>query len=615
MGAGSRKANRNRPGTGHFPSTPISALLWSSYGFALLLPNLLLMASAPTGGSMLKLLAAAGILLLLHSWTRRLRLLVLLALPWFALLPLDAYYTATYGQPPDASLLVVLMQTTPDEAADYLRGRELKLIAGFGLSLGLWGLALRRAGHRRLRTPPALIGLSRALMGLMVAVPAVASLPAFSGLDHYLGSSGDDSGIERDGLPWGVDRLRHVYPYGRMISGVEFAVGHRNVEAMHRELQDFRFKARRELPAAAAAQREVHVFVVGESSRRDRWGLLGYGRDTTPELSALERSGGVIGLGNAISSWSITHASVPTLLSRKSDLDHRRIFPERSLVSLYREAGFRTYWISNQVRPFGAGNTLSHMADEADESTWTTVNGNYSHGKQTHDGALIEPLQAVLARGEPRVFIVLHMIGSHDAYQTRYPAEFNRFHPSMEDLGLNDHHSVANRVAVNNSYDNSIAHTDHVLAETIRRIGAAAPLASLYFVSDHGENLFDGDCARSGHGDSTRWNFEVASFIWTSPGWQKLFADRLHQLRAHRAEPIGSNNVFHTAAGLAGIRSDKARADLDLGSTEFRRSVRHINTPQTMDFDQVQFSGACLWGRKGPSDRSAALQDRAKIGA
>jgi glucan phosphoethanolaminetransferase (alkaline phosphatase superfamily) len=589
--------------------------LWTAYGLALLLPNLLLMISAPTGGSVLKLLGAGVILLVLHSWTRRLRLLVLLSLPWFLLLPLDAYYTATYGQPPDASLLVVLIQTTPDEAADYLRGRELRLIAAFAISLGLWLLALRRAGHRRLRTPPAMIGLSRGLMGLMVLVPAVAALPAFSGLEHYLGSSGDDSAIDRDGLPWGIDRLRHIYPYGRMISGVEFAIGQRNVEAMHQALQDFRFKAHRDLPASAIMQREVHVFVVGESSRRDRWGLLGYARDTTPELSALESTGTVIGLGNAISSWSITHASVPTLLSRKSDLDHRRIFPERSLISLYHEAGFRTYWISNQARPFGAGNTLTHMADEADESIWTTVNGNYSHGQQTHDGALIEPLQAVLARGEPQVFIVLHMIGSHDAYQTRYPTAFNRFHPSMEDLGLTDHHAVANREAVNNSYDNSIAHTDHVLAETVRRIGAAAPLATLYFVSDHGENLFDGDCDRSGHGDSTRWNFEIASFIWTSPGWQKLFAGRLTQLRAHRNEPIGSNNVFHTAAGLAGIRFDKARPDLDLGSTEFRSSARHINTPQAMDFDQAIFAGTCLWGRKGPSDRSATVRGHAKIGA
>ena len=66
-----------------------------------------------------------------------------------------------------------------------------------------------------------------------------------------------------------------------------------------------------------------------------------------------------------------------------------------------------------------------------------------------------------------------------------------------------------------NSYDNSILFTDYVLNEFIKKLKQQEDAKSfLLYTSDHGEDIFDDGCDKSGHGLETKNNFEIASFIW-----------------------------------------------------------------------------------------------------
>jgi glucan phosphoethanolaminetransferase (alkaline phosphatase superfamily) len=64
----------------------------------------------------------------------------------------------------------------------------------------------------------------------------------------------------------------------------------------------------------------------------------------------------------------------------------------KSLVSAFREAGFRSYWISNQL-PIGMRETeISHYVREADEAVFMNLAMRVMHQQGRYDGNLLAPL-------------------------------------------------------------------------------------------------------------------------------------------------------------------------------------------------------------------------------
>jgi len=91
----------------------------------------------------------------------------------------------------------------------------------------------------------------------------------------------------------------------------------------------------------------VVVVVLDESSRFDRWSLNGYERETNPLLA---REDNLVMLKDVITPVSATRLSVPVIISRKPAMQSLKDgFSEKSFVSAFKEAGFKTFWISNQV--------------------------------------------------------------------------------------------------------------------------------------------------------------------------------------------------------------------------------------------------------------------------
>jgi lipid A ethanolaminephosphotransferase len=90
----------------------------------------------------------------------------------------------------------------------------------------------------------------------------------------------------------------------------------------------------------------LFVIVVGETARTANWGLSGYARQTTPELSKLD----VINFQQTTSCGTNTEVSVPCLFSvyGRRNYDEGKIRNSESLLNILDRAGMKVIWRDNQ---------------------------------------------------------------------------------------------------------------------------------------------------------------------------------------------------------------------------------------------------------------------------
>ena len=308
-------------------------------------------------------------------------------------------------------------------------------------------------------------------------------------------------------------------------------------------------------------QREIYIMVIGEASRAINWQLYGYERATNPRLS--ER--GDLVLFRKITTLSnTTHKSVPMMLSSAPATMHNELYRRSGMPALFNEAGFTTYFISNQS-PQGA--MIDNLAHDANHLIYVDA--------PRHDMQLVDSVREVL-RSDPsqRILFILHTYGSHFSYHQRYPREFARFLPD-DDVAI----KISNRDKIINAYDNSILYTDYVLAELIATLEKMPNVCSaIYYCADHGEDLMDERDCRFLHSSPTvtYYQLHVASLAWFSPLYRKIFADKVTAAVSNSDASATTHSVFHTMADLASISSKYVEREASLVNSQFNNEApRH----------------------------------------
>jgi heptose-I-phosphate ethanolaminephosphotransferase len=144
-----------------------------------------------------------------------------------------------------------------------------------------------------------------------------------------------------------------------------------------------------------------------------------------------------------------------------ADRDHENlVYEQPNLLQLMHAAGFRLYWLSNQQTegPFDSQVSFLHRA--ADERVFINQRG-WGDGVSL-DGDLLPRLKDALSDGVEKRFIVVHLIGTHSAYDLRFPAEFGKANLNDRILarrGLMDYFFRRSRIELSNSYDNAVLYT------------------------------------------------------------------------------------------------------------------------------------------------------------
>ncbi|SFV07599.1 phosphoethanolamine transferase [Pseudoduganella namucuonensis] len=387
-------------------------------------------------------------------------------------------------------------------------------------------------------------------------------------------------------VPVEFDAFTGTWPFGLMARGVDFYKERQHLAELGSRSGAFTFKARQAEPNE---EPEVVVLVIGESSRYDRWSLNGYQRETNPLLS---REGNLVALRDVITAVSATRLSVPVIISRKPATQSLRDgFAEKSFITAYKEAGFKTYWLSNQIS-FGQFDTpVSVFAKEADVIQFLNLGGFTNNSN--FDQILLAPLRQTLAAPAPKKLIVLHTLGSHWNYSQRHPAEFDKWKPSLYGVNKPAYTDLRIKEQLNNSYDNSVLYTDWFLSQVIAALKSAPLRSSLVYVSDHGQTLYDGACRLAFHGHNTQYEFHVPAFVWYSDQYKDRYPDKVRQLERHRKSRLATENMFHTLLDLGDIRYPGERLEWSFVNKQFKHHKRYVDSYGWTNYDNAIVKGAC----------------------
>ena len=343
--------------------------------------------------------------------------------------------------------------------------------------------------------------------------------------------------------------------------------------------RDFKFDARSEHSATAP---EVYVMVVGETARAHNFSLYGYPRNTNPLLS---KTPGIKAFPNVTTQSNTTHKSVPMLLSAASAEDFERLFHEKGILAAFKEAGFHTVFISNQLPNHSF---IDFLGEQADEHYFLkkedALQGNH------YDEDLLQKLDEILPKADAsssahyhyryrKLFVVLHSYGSHFNYQERYPRSFAYFKPDSRSEAKPE-----NRRDLLNAYDNTIRYTDYILHGIIERLQKwegvqtktdgvyGQPISAMLYTSDHGENIFDDDRHLFLHAAPKASDYElhVPFIIWTSEGFSKQYPDILKALGENRSKQVQSSlSAFHTMLGIGGIQTRYRKDEYSVASDKY----------------------------------------------
>ena len=290
------------------------------------------------------------------------------------------------------------------------------------------------------------------------------------------------------------------------------------------------------------------VFVIGETTRWDHMGLLGYERDTTPKLSKEKNL--VAFRGESCD--TATKLSLRCMFVREGGtMDNPgRTLKEQNVFAVMKELGFTSELFAMQSEVW--------FYDNADVNNFSfreqIGSEKRNQGKAVDDMLLVPELQASLQRfPKGKHLVVLHTKGSHYLYSQRYPRSFARYQP--ECMGVDETCSKAQLI---NAYDNSILYVDTMLDSVLDQLRDKK--AIVFYASDHGESISENMHL---HGTPREMappeQFRVPMMVWASDKYLADPTNRSNFERLQAQQRVGKTHrhveLFDSILGCLGYSS------------------------------------------------------------
>jgi len=303
--------------------------------------------------------------------------------------------------------------------------------------------------------------------------------------------------------------------------------------------------------------RELVIFVVGETARADRFSLNGYSRKTNEYLEKQQ----VISFSEFQSCGTSTAVSVPCMFSylSKHDFSNDKASHTENLLDVLQYADVNVLWRDNNSNSKG-------VALRANYQSYKTAENNTICDVECRDEGMLVGLQGYIdLQKQGDVFIVLHQMGNHGpAYYKRYPKSFEKFKPACQTVQLED----CTVEEINNAYDNAILYTDYFLSKVIELLKPNSDKfeTAMFYVSDHGESL--GENGLYLHGlpyiMAPDNQTHVPAIMWFGQSFQ------INQsiIKAKESNKYSHDNIFHTVLGFMEIISETYNKELDILATE-----------------------------------------------
>lgn len=485
--------------------------------------------------------AIYGMLIIL-ALVNNARVFFWLLLPFFALSHVALYYAMFYKMPTDVSFWFLMFGASIAEVGDFMvRANKLFMVVFYSLyiAVGVFCYKNMQGVFFSDRKNPWRFALIALVLIPLSYAPRNANARDYA-LDVYR-------------------HFRKAYPQNIVLGYMAAKLEVEKLKDLIRQPPDFAPT----LEPAVSTQPATYVLVLGESARRDRLGLYGYHTNTTPLMAAQKD---LLVFNNMVSYGYNTSTSIPYALTKAVDVDMKPSF-----LSVFKQAGFKVFWLSNQAKYGEFDSLISSYAAAADVVHFMNVHSYSMTTPDNFDEKLMPFYQQALDDKADKKLIILHLYGSHPAFDKRYPPAAAVFA---------------------DSYDNSIHYTDMVLKQIITRLDDAKHLAGMIYLSDHGLSL--GECgAIDGHIDAKN-SYEVPFLMWFNPLWQQHNPEKYKTLQGRLASPLHTGDLFDGLTDIAGIHFASQDMSRAFANTGFQQHPRMVKAAQSeMDYDRSVTGEGC----------------------
>ena len=279
------------------------------------------------------------------------------------------------------------------------------------------------------------------------------------------------------------------------------------------------------------------------------------------------------GFDDMISRYPYTMRAVPMILSRKKLKDDTPYFAEKSLFSLFREAGYATYFLHYTTSSdLSEKNSLSFIYNEADHFI------NFESTKDNlHDINIRNELNKILTEDTQKKLIVIKMVGIHIGFQNRYPDEYDIRQPSLKKR-LKEKTSwekIRSKIFPNrilsedkkeealNTYKNAMDYSVEIIADLFNIAKKQPEPTLVMFSSDHGICIFE-----KGHlhiPANCREAFHIPVLFYLNPALRKnISSQKLENMSCNISSPLTQEYLFETIVSLANLSYPSADAAYNL---------------------------------------------------
>ena len=290
------------------------------------------------------------------------------------------------------------------------------------------------------------------------------------------------------------------------------------------------------------------VFVIGETTRWDHMGILGYNRDTTPKL-AQEKN---LVAYRGYSCDTATKLSLRCMFVREGGASDnpQRTLKEQNVFAVLKQLGFSSDLFAMQSEMWFYTNTLADNIAYREQIGAEPRN----RGKSVDDMLLIDEVKRSMVKNtRGKHLIILHTKGSHFNYTQRYPRSFAQWKP--ECVGVDNKCSKAELI---NSYDNSVTYVDHFIVSVLDQLRDKK--AIVFYAADHGESINEREHL---HGTPRKMappeQFRVPMMVWMSDKYLEnpVNAQAFAQLKKEADMKVPRRHVelYDTIMGCLGYTS------------------------------------------------------------
>lgn len=294
------------------------------------------------------------------------------------------------------------------------------------------------------------------------------------------------------------------------------------------------------------------IFILGESTDRNKMSAYGYKNDTTPLLNKRIDSGETVLFTDTIACANSTRTAMSRIFSFADKTTQSPWYENGCMIDIFNKAGFYTSYLSNQSPSDRYGNMDGILAKRSAEFAFTSSEGSgIGLWSRPYDSELLTLLDNSLAKNtNAKSFYTIHLTGTHESFKMRFPKEFARFTADEENAPDEKWREMQA------DYDNAVLFNDYIVDEIIKRF--ADKNAILIYISDHGDDVYDNPDGFMGHSEENKRSphmIEIPMLVWGSNSFWSGHSELKQELIAAKDRPYSTENVIHFIFDLAGIKT------------------------------------------------------------